>query len=276
MATELAHSTIPIPDPTLLTTEALRREVSMLRELIEAKLAASDEMRALHVETLKSVPAQIEAAMAHLREVEAIKVAALERRFTDADTRYAERFDAADLRYQQRYDASDKALMAASLAAQGAVNAALAAAKEAVQAASLSAEKSVAAQNDSNAAAVTKSETAVTKQIDGILALLGSSATAMNDKFAAINGRLDRGEGINSGGQSFRSERRLDVGMVVGLAALGMMAITLFLSLSGIVGQHAAPAQVGAAYPSSYYQPQSQSPAQFSVVPAVPMPVPQH
>jgi Trk K+ transport system NAD-binding subunit len=51
-------STIPIPDPTLLTTEQLRRELSNLRELMESKMSALADV---HGERFKGVDARFSA-----------------------------------------------------------------------------------------------------------------------------------------------------------------------------------------------------------------------
>jgi hypothetical protein len=150
---------IPSPDPSILTTENLRREIGTLRELMT------------------------------------IQIECLEDHFKDADLRYKERFEAADLRYQQRYDASVLALNAASVAAKEAINAAMAAAKEAVSTASISAEKAIAAQNESTGASILKSELSVTKQIDSIQTALTTSNKTLDEKIGVLNGRLDRGDG---------------------------------------------------------------------------------
>jgi hypothetical protein len=192
----------PNPDPSLLTTENLRREIGTLREMFE------------------------------------IEIRALEKRFQDANVLYKERFEAADLRYQQRYDASDKALMAASLAAKEAVNAALAAAKEAVLAASISAEKAIAAQNESTGASILKSELSVTKQIDSIQTALGTSNKTLDDKIAVLNSRLDRGDGIIRGGGDMRSERRLDTGVIVAIVAVVLSSASIVATIAALVLRH--------------------------------------
>ena len=72
---------------------------------------------------------------------------------------------------QLQFDERDIRSRASEDAAKIAGNAALQAQKEAA-----------AAQNESNAAAITKSEGVTVKQIDGILALLASNTNSMNDK----------------------------------------------------------------------------------------------
>jgi hypothetical protein len=93
-------------------------------------------------------------------------------------------------------------------------------------------------QNNSNAAAITKSEAATIKQIDGILALLASNTIGTNDKIAAINTRLDRGDGINKGGHETRSESCLTTGVVVAVLSLAVMAVSVAAGLLGFAVHH--------------------------------------
>jgi hypothetical protein len=159
-------SNIPVPDPSLLTTDQLRRELGSLREIVEARIDAIDKATIVFHENLTRVHTDTDKQIFHLKELHDEKFEGIEKQFTERDVRSK----------------------AAETAAQVAVNAALQAQKEAA-----------AAQNESNSAAITKSDAGTVKQIDGILALLASSNNALNDKIAVINGRLDRGEGgINS------------------------------------------------------------------------------
>ena len=59
----------PIPDPTVLTTEQLRRELAGLREIIEARLDAMDVATRLLSETVNRTPTEIQSEIAHLREL---------------------------------------------------------------------------------------------------------------------------------------------------------------------------------------------------------------
>ena len=155
--------TTPIPDPTTLTTDQLRRELAALRDTVETRLDAMDKAAQLFHENLTRVPTDTDKQISHLKELHEEKFASIQTQFDERDVRSAASEDAAKV----------------------AVNAALQAQKEAA-----------AAQNASNAAAITKSEAATVKQIDGILALLTSNSTALSDKIAVINGRLDRSEGV--------------------------------------------------------------------------------
>ena len=149
----------PDPDPTLLTTENLRREIANLKELIETRFAANDDSRdALHdlilakIEVLESVTAQ---------------------RFASIETQFSER----DKRTEQ-LSLADKTAIAAALQAQ----------KEAA-----------GAQNESNAASVTKQEAAFTKLLDQNQTLFHTAMSALTTQLNDVKSRLDKGEGKSSG-----------------------------------------------------------------------------
>lgn len=120
-----ASTSTPIPDPTTLTTENLIREITHLRELLEAR-----------VDTLKAeLETYIETHHAKHREIKE----AFNGRFDDLVNRLAE----LDRRYQQRYESQSEAVGAAFEAQQEATRAALSAAEKAVETALESADKAV-------------------------------------------------------------------------------------------------------------------------------------
>jgi hypothetical protein len=169
-------STVPVPDPTLLTTAQLDRAVSYLEAKFGARLDAMDKAQELLHEDFVRVPTEMDKQASHLKDVIESElrgfVAVSDEKFASVDRQFSER----DTRTEQ-----------AAIATKIAVDAALQAQKEAA-----------GAQNESNAAAITKSEAATVKQIDGIMALLNSNVTATNDKIADLKGRLDRGEGTGN------------------------------------------------------------------------------
>ncbi|HXJ26379.1 MAG TPA: hypothetical protein VNH17_11790 [Streptosporangiaceae bacterium] len=126
----------PVPDPTLLTTAQLLRELGALRELIEARLNGMDRATALLSETVNRTPTVIQTEISHVREL-------IDERFGGIDKQFAER----DVRTEQAAKAS----------------------KEALDAALLSAKELVSQQNDSNTTKAEKTEQNFTKQIDNAL-----------------------------------------------------------------------------------------------------------
>jgi uncharacterized coiled-coil protein SlyX len=188
-------SNIPIPDPTLLTTEQLRRELGSLRELVETRLAGMDKATVLLNDGVTRVPTEIDKQISHLKELFIEKFGSVEKQFVERDVR----------------------TVAAATAATTAVNAALQAQKEAA-----------GAQNDSLSASIAKSEAATIKQIEGINDLLAAQGAALGDKIVAVSARLDRGEGATSGGAS----KRNDIMSLVTLAIAGVsIAIALYASM---------------------------------------------
>jgi hypothetical protein len=215
---------VPVPDPTALTTELLRRELGALREVIEARLNGMDMATKLLAEQASGVPKDIDKQIRHLTDLFSERMEGFKAEMVSLGRSIQLQFDERDIRSRASEDA-----------AKIAVNAALQAQKEAA-----------AAQNDSNAAAITKSEGATVKQIDGILALLASNTEAITDKIAGIVSRLDRGEASMSANSMARQDRRLDGGSNVAILGVGLMVITVVIGLIGfvIIRSTSAPAPV--------------------------------
>jgi hypothetical protein len=208
-----SQSYVPVPDPTALTTEQLRRELGALREVIEARLNGMDIATKLLADQASGVPKDIDKQIRHLTDLFSERMEGLKAETISLGRSIQLQFDERDIRSQASEDA-----------AKIAVNAALQAQKEAA-----------AAQNESNAAAITKSEGATVKQIDGILALLASNTMSMNDKITGIISRLDRGEAMLSATSVSRQDRRLDGSSNVAILGVGLTVITVVIGLIGFV-----------------------------------------
>jgi hypothetical protein len=156
----------PVTDPTFLTTQQLLREYTSLKELVFTRLDAMDKAMELFNANITRVPTDTDKQISHLKELHDEKFEGVEKQFKERDVRTEQ----------------------SATATKIAVDAALQAQKEAA-----------GAQNESNAAAIAKSEAATTKQIDGIVALIGSNNKGLDEKIADLKGRLDRGEGKMSG-----------------------------------------------------------------------------
>jgi hypothetical protein len=146
---------IPVPDPSTLTTEALRDAIASLRALLEGQIESLarelGQFKENHEERHSSV---VNAAIQHRKELSDASIAivqtqvdaqfsAMQSQIRSMDNELNSKFTASDLRYQQRYDAQSQALDAAFEAQQKATAAALAAAKEAVQTAMTASQKAV-------------------------------------------------------------------------------------------------------------------------------------
>lgn len=183
----------PVPDPTVLTTQQLTREIAASREIVEAKydtkLAAMDEATRLNKEASDKVPCLIKQEVKNLRDLH-------EEKFTSISVQFKER----DIRAER--EARDNKV---------AVDAAFAAQKEAA-----------AKQDEANAKAIEKSERATTETIKTNQELSLSKIEALTSQMNDLKGRLDRGEG-NAGG---RQENRLQLNQIISwLVALGAIAV---------------------------------------------------
>lgn len=169
----------PVPDPTTLTTEQLRRELSALREILTARLDGMDTATALLDETVNRTPTIIQTEIAHVRELMTEKLSNLggsaEERFRSIEKQFGER----DVRTEQAATASASALAAALQAAKEAVF-------EQAQAAAKAAEKT---------------ELSFTKQIDQIQLQIKTIGDGFSDRIAELKERIDRGEGQARGGE---------------------------------------------------------------------------
>jgi len=147
----------PVPDPTVLTTQQLLREIQALKELLESRLNSYDKAILLLQDLANRQPSISEA------------VAKFEEQFRGIETQFKER----DIRVEQTAKESKVA-----------VDAAFSAQKEAVS-----------EQNKSGAAAIAKSEATTTKQIDAIVLLIQANTKAADEKFDDVKNRLTAIEG---------------------------------------------------------------------------------
>jgi hypothetical protein len=176
-----------IPGPPYLTTEELRRDVSALREILQARLDGMDRAAVVLSETVNRTPTAIQTAISHLKELH-------DERFRSVTLEAGERFKSVALQFKERDERSSQLAKTQD---------------EALKAALQSAEKLNEAQGSANKEANAKTEITFAQQLK-----------AVTDKIEVINGRLDRGEGTASGQQDFRTERRLDLGQVIAVVAV--------------------------------------------------------
>jgi len=217
----------PVPDPTTLTTEQLRRELSALREILSARLDGMDRATTLLDETVNRIPTALQTEITHVRELVDERFRTADRRFAEADLRYQQRFDERDLRFTEEFrgiglqfaERDVRTTQAATASAQ-ALAAALQAAKEAVF------EQAQAA-----AKAAEKTELSFTKQIDQIQLQIKTIGDGFSDRIAELKERIDRGEGAAGGAAGTRTERRLDTGQLLTVMSLVIGALLVAVAL---------------------------------------------
>lgn len=204
---ELANSR-PVPDPTLLTTEQLLREIANLRAIFEGqldtlreRLGGMDRATELLGFGINRVPSAVDTRVTALEDVIREQFRTVDQKFDDLQARTAE----------QKADT------------KAAVDAALQAAKEAVGQQTEASERSIA-----------KSEAATTKQIDGVIARIDQSNVSTGESISDLKSRMDRMESGRLGVVQAVAERREEttfsrqglgsfVGVVAVLVAFGSL-----------------------------------------------------
>ena len=190
---------VPIPDPSTLTTEQLRRELAALREIIEARLDGSDKATELRLVATEAIPARIKEEITHLD-------ALLTARMNTLDETLQLRILAVQDVGTEHFAAIDGTFGSNALA----LAAALAAQKEAA-----------AETNKANALAIGKSEEATKERLQALETLMNTGLASLRDAQTGVTSRLDRGEGTTTGKDD--SALRLIAVLGVILALLGVM-----------------------------------------------------
>jgi hypothetical protein len=216
---------LPRPDPTVLTTNQLLREIAGVREYVDANVRILEQRFADIDRATQLRREAFEGRVQSLDDVIEQRFRALDQRFdviAERFTSVAKQFDERDIRGQQQAEASGAALAAA-----------LQAAKELV-----------GAQGEASAAAAVKSETSFTKQIDQIGTIIQTLEKALDARITELKERIDRGEGTSQGVVDQRAvqvtERQqasasinVAVGILGAIVALILVALAVFAAVHG-------------------------------------------
>lgn len=202
---------VPTPDPTALTTDQLRREITSTRELFESRLNAMDKaiillqtafdrqpptavllekiqaldgtlnerILTLSAELTGDVTTAVETSRKEVGETTSSHLAMIER--NNAET--TEKFESIKAQFVEKDKATDRLGLAD---------------KAALAAALLTQKESAAATNEGFLAALAKMENNFTKQLDQMVTIVNSIKANADEKIQDIKGRLDRGEGRTS------------------------------------------------------------------------------
>jgi hypothetical protein len=191
-------SNIPIPDPTVLTTQALLREVSAIREVFETKIAAVDARVNL---LFDSINARREYITEEITKHQLLQ----DEKFRSIGIQTDEKFRSISMQFVERDIRSEQS----SRDGKVAVDAALQAAKEAVS-----------EQNKSSSLAIAKSEAATTKQIDQIGTIISTMASGLNDKIDDIKSRITIIEGRAKGSEGILGYAFSIMAMAISVASI--------------------------------------------------------
>lgn len=203
-------SSVPVPDPTVLTTQASEKAVAALKELIEARIKAVEEEIEILRESALGGPDRVSARLDGLQELVETQILALKELV-------AQQFIGVD----QNFEGRDTALAAALLAQKTAVD----------------------EQNRANALSIAKSDAATTKQIDTIGTSIGTVTSAINEKVDDLRNRVQAIESRAVGSGENRAESSSN--WVWGFGALAAVAtiISIFGTIIALVNR-AAPAPI--------------------------------
>ena len=163
----------PDPDPTVLTTQALYREINQVKQLLDANMAGVKETLSARITAIDHDLDRLQLAVEQEPAQTGVLVDTLK-------TLHNEKFGSIQVQFIER----DVRTEQTSRDSKVAVDAALQAAKEAVE-----------KQNTSSALAIAKSESATTKQIDTQGILITTATTSLNERIdaasATMNSKID-------------------------------------------------------------------------------------
>jgi hypothetical protein len=232
----------PVPDPTLLTTEALHREIASLRELEETRLEGLESKLETRLDGMDRavdlihgaadrIPSETDIKVASVKELVMAEIEAARDGFAAEVKTINEKFDGIATQFHER----DERVKESATARDTAVAAALQAQKE-----------SAGAQTESLTLSIGKSEKSTSEQITQLATLQQQNTAAVNDKVNALAERMTRFEGLGLGAQTAENTARLN--STLGLQGLGVhtqqnsltlaiagLAFTLLIGSAGIV-----------------------------------------
>jgi predicted component of type VI protein secretion system len=251
---------MPVPDPTKLTTEQLRRELATLREIIETRLDGMDRATEVARSQAAVSRAQIEQIRDRQREETVTQIGQLRKllearldgmdRATEVVSSQAavSRAQIEQIRdrlreetvtqigqlrklLEARLDGMDRAIALQFGERDVRSEQATVSSKQALEAALLAQKELVAQQNDANSAAAAKAEASFTKQIDQIGTIIQTTEKATDARITELKERIDRGEGSTAGATGSRSERaqvtnQVLMAMSVLAAVIGLLIVT--------------------------------------------------
>jgi hypothetical protein len=214
----------PVPDPTLLTMAALNREITALREILEARiggdreiiatrLAGMDEAIKLLQTILDRRAAETDVKVAHLQALHDQKFATVEERFKTVGVEFVS--------VQTQFSERDVRGRDAALANTTAVNAALQAQKEAA-----------GEQAKSFTLSIDKSEKGTLEQIAQQRVLLETMKQTLDGKVEDVKERVTRVESVAVGvvtakqdASTTHTASNQNVGMIVGLIGVALAIV---------------------------------------------------
>lgn len=194
----------PVPDPTVLTTDNLRREIGHLTELVESKLDIRDTRIDAIDQATRLWAESTDGKLLHERELTEERFGSVAQQFVERDTR-SER------------EARDNKV---------AVDAAFAAQKEAAQ-----------KQDEANQKAIDKSETAMDEKVNKLEQLFKTTTDALADKVDDVKQRQNETNlqvgGLIQNGAGQQAQKVEQRAVTAGQLAFGGLIVTVVSLIIG-------------------------------------------
>jgi hypothetical protein len=223
--------TTPRPDPTVATTDALRREVASLRELFDAQFAILNEKYMALAATLETkFEAGLQGRIA-VREILETRLNGMDRAITLIQATVDKTPSTADLAIRALRDVQDEKFMgiATQFIERDKRTDQLTLASSTAIAAALQAQKEAAGETQkSSSLAIAKSEASTADSIRQLQALFQTSIMSVTEKINALQSRIDRGEGGTAGSRESASN-------IGGLILGGFSFISMLMAVGAII-----------------------------------------
>jgi hypothetical protein len=218
----------PVPDPTVLTTEASVRQEAMIRNLIAAEI---EHQRELFDEKMDGISNQFAArVLANHEKMDGI-ANQYNAKLEGIVNQYGEKLDGIINLYGEkiekiniRFNMLDARTAEQKSDTKAALDAALAAQKEAV-----------AAQTESSDKSINKSETATTERIKAVETLLNASTRASDDKIDDLKSRVGQIEAAKLGAAESTASMRTSGMDSRAVLAIAISAILALIALAAVV-----------------------------------------
>lgn len=198
------RGSVPVPDPTVLTTQQLYREIAMMRELLEAKAGCQADALARHENEAQRRFIEIGQINTKFSELTLREVQQLKQLHDERFATVGMRFDERDKRFEQIDKANKDAIAAALVGAKELTN----------------------VQNIANNQAFEKSQVNFSKQIDQISEILRTITRSTEDKIGDLKTRLDTIEAKKAGSSENWSGLISVAGLIISIGALLVLAFT--------------------------------------------------
>lgn len=207
--TQYTSIVTPMPDPTALTTAQLQRELVLLDRIFAEKLSAliervdaMEKAQTLFHDDLVRVPTAVDKAVGQLKELH--------------EKWFLEKFDIVQTQLRER----DVRHSQVETDRQREIAAALQAAKEVL-----------GEQYRSSNLAISKSEDAIEKRINGVISMVQTTTGPINDKIDDLKERLTLIEGRTAGITSATAAQQGAQGLQQGAQSLNWGIIALIVSV---------------------------------------------